>query len=458
MSLFAFLNASMSSSVQRFYNYKKGAEGSVGMRQVFNTSLYIQALIAIVTLVMLESFGLWYINFQMVIPVNRLLAANWLFQFSVLNLVLVIMQIPFAGAIIANERMDYFALVGILDVLLKLGIVLALPYINSDKLIFYGSFILLTGLLNFLMYAIYAKVKFGFIQLRRTFNKSLFKQMLSFTGWTVLDSVAYMLKGQGVNVLLNAFCGPVVNAARGVAYQLSNALSGFQSNVIVAFKPQMIQSFAEEKVERVKSLMYSSSKISFVLLATFSIPIIFEIDYILNLWLKGAVPENTIPFTIIVLVNMVISSLNTPLSVTVMAVGKLKNYQLYRNIITLCVLPFSWIALRMGAGPLSVFIISLIISLIVHPVSMVLLHNIFSYSYKTYCTQVLLPCLSFSIIVPIMPCLIKYMMTESFIRLLLVAAVSVFVSFITAMICVFDRNERTIIYSWMSTMVKKIKR
>lgn len=457
VSLFSFLNASMSSSVQRFYNYKKGAEGSVGMRQVFNTSLSIQALIAFVTLVLLESFGLWYINYQMVIPENRLLAANWLFQFSVLNLTLVIIQIPFAGAIIANERMDYYALVGVLDVLLKLGIVLALPYINSDKLIFYGSFLFLTGLLNFFMYAIYARVKFDFILFRRIFDKSLFKQMLSFTGWTVLDSVAYMLKGQGVNVLLNAFCGPVVNAARGVAFQLSSAVSGFQSNVIVAFKPQMIQSYAEDKTERVKALMYSSSKISFVLLATFSIPIILEIDFILNLWLKGVVPDYTIPFTIIVLVNMVVSSLNTPLSVTVMAVGKLKNYQLYRNLITLCVIPFSWIALKLGAGPIAVFVISFIITIIVHPVSMMLLYKIFPYSYKDYYIQVLWPCILFSITAPILPWALKSVMTAGFFRLILVTSLSIIVSVCAAVFLVLNKNERAIIGGWISKYVKKSK-
>ena len=274
VSMFSFLNASMSTSTQRFYNYNKGAEGTAGMIEVFNTSIFIQIVIMIGTLILLESLGLWYINYKMVIPADRLTAANWLFQFSAIHLLLVILQIPFVGAVIACEKMDYFALVGVVEIFLKLGIVLVLPYVDADRLVFYGSFMLLSGVVVFLMYAVFARIKFEFIRLRLSYNKVLFKDMLSFTGWTVLDSVAYILKGQGLNVLLNAFCGPVVNAARGVAYQITNALSGFQANVVTAFKPQLIQSYAVKNQQRVKVLMYSSSKISYILLGAFSIPII----------------------------------------------------------------------------------------------------------------------------------------------------------------------------------------
>lgn len=455
VSLFSFLNASMSSSTQRFYNYKKGAEGTAGMTEVFNTSISIQIVIMAGTLILLESFGLWYINYKMVIPAERLIAANWLFQFSVINLLFVILQIPFAGAVIACEKMDYFALVGVIDVLLKLGIVLVLPHVNADKLVFYGSFLFLSGVVVFLMYAIYARIKFEFIRLKFSYNKVLFKEMLAFTGWTVFDSVAYMLKGQGLNVLLNAFCGPVVNAARGVAYQISNALSGFQANVITAFKPQLIQSYAVKNQQRVKALMYSSSKISYVLLGAFSIPIIVEINYILNLWLKGTVPEYTIPFTIIVLINMTVSSLNTPLSVTVQATGRIRNYQIIRNLITLSVVPIAWVAMRMGMDPIAVFVISFIITLIVQPVSMVLLHKEFSYSYKEYCLKVLWPCLVFTIIAPIIPFVLKWFMVEGVVRLIVVTLISVVISIAVSYFVVFDKSEKKIVNTWMTNFFSK---
>lgn len=458
VSMFSFLNASMSTSTQRFYNYKKGAEGNAGMMEVFNTSITIQIVIMLGTLILLESFGLWYINYKMVIPADRLTAANWLFQFSVIHLLFVILQIPFAGAVIACEKMDYYALVGIVDVLLKLAIVLVLPYVEADKLIFYGSFMLLSGVVVFLMYAVFSRIKFEFIRLRFSYNKALFKEMLSFTGWTVLDSVAYILKGQGLNVLLNAFCGPVVNAARGVAYQISNALSGFQANVVTAFKPQLIQSYAEKNQQRVKALMYSSSKISYVLLGAFSIPIIVEINYILDLWLKGTVPEYTIPFTIIVLINMTVSSLNTPLSVTVQATGKIRNYQIIRNVITLCVVPIAWVAMRMGADPIAVFIISFIITLIVHPVSMILLHREFPYSYREYCMKVLWPCLIFTVLAPIIPLVLKYFMAEGAVRLIVVTLVSVVISTSISYFVVFDQSEKRIVNTWVSNFFSKMKK
>lgn len=458
VTMFSFLNASMASSTQRFYNYKKGAEGSSGMIEVFNTSIAIQFVIMVVTLIVLESFGLWYINYKMVIPADRLTAANWLFQFSVVHLLVVIMRVPFSGAVIACEKMDFFALVGIIDVLLKLAIVLVLPYVNADKLVFYGSFTLISGVLNILMYSIYARVKFDFIRLRFRYNKKLFKDMLSFTGWTVLDTFAYLLKGQGLNVLLNAFCGPVVNAARGIAYQVSNALSGFQHNVITAFKPQLIQSYAEKNQQRVKALMYSSSKISYVLLGAFSIPIIVEINYILNLWLKGTVPDYTVAFVIIVLVDMTVSSLNTPLSVTVQATGKIRNYQIIRNLITLSVVPFSWIAMRMGADPIAVFVVSFIITLIVHPVSMILLHKVFEYSYKEYCLKVLWPCLLFTILAPIIPYVLNFFMNEGVVRLIVISLVSISISVAISYFIVFDKSEKRIVNTWVGNFISKIRK
>lgn len=458
VSLFSFLNASMSSSTQRFYNYKKGAEGTAGMTEVFNTSISIQIVIMVGTLILLESFGLWYINCKMVIPAERLIAANWLFQFSVINLLFVILQIPYVGAVIACEKMDYFALVGVIEILLKLGIVLVLPHVDADKLVFYGSFMFLSGVVVFFMYALFARVKFEFIRLKFSYNKVLFKEMLSFTGWTVFDSVAYILKGQGLNVLLNAFCGPVVNAARGVAYQISNALSGFQANVITAFKPQLIQSYAVKNQQRVKALMYSSSKISYVLLGAFSIPIIVEINYILNLWLKGTVPEYTIPFTIIVLINMTVSSLNTPLSITVQATGRIRNYQIIRNLMTLCVVPIAWGAMRMGADPMAVFVISFIITLIVQPVSMILLHKEFSYSYKEYCLKVLWPCLAFTILAPIIPFVLKWFMVEGVIRLIVVTLISVVISIAVSYFVVFDKSEKKIVNIWVTNFYSKIRK
>lgn len=450
VSMFSFLNASMSSCTQRFYNFKKGKEDNMGMMDVFNTSLCIQAIIVIICFVLLESFGLWYINHKMVIPPERLTAANWLFQFSVFNLLIVIIQIPFVGAIIANEKMDYYALVGIIDVLAKLAIVLILPHVNADKLIFYGSLILITGIINLLMYGIYAKIKFDFIKLSYRFNKSLFKEMFRFTGWTIFDTIAYIFKGQGINVLLNAFCGPVINAARGIAYQITNALSSFQSNVIVAFKPQLIQSYAEKNYNRVNRLLYSSSKISYILLATFVIPIIIELEYILNLWLKGIVPEYTIPFTVIILIDMVVSSLNTPISVTIQATGRIRNYQVIRSLITLSVLPISWICMKYLSNPNIVFIVSFIITIIIQPISMMLLHKVFPYSYKEYTVKVIFPCLIFSLIVPIFPFILKQIMTEGLIRLSIITIISLIISLCISWLLVLDTNERIILRKFIS--------
>lgn len=449
VSMFTFLNTSMSNGVQRFYNFSLGKKNEYSISDVYNTALQIQGLLAVVLLILLETFGLWYINTQMVIPIDRISAANWVFQFSVVSLVLLVLQIPYSAAIMAYERMDYYAYISIFDVCAKLGIAYAIKYTLFDKLILYGALNLLVSLTCFLLYYVYAKRQFSGLKEDFKVRKQLFNPMISFSGWNIFGSFAYMIKGQGLNMLLNIFFGPIVNAARGISTMVMNAIQGFQANIVIAFRPQIVQSYASGNNERVLNLFYSLSKVSFILLTTISIPVILEIDYILNIWLGNQVPEYTVTFTILVLINMIVSSLNTPISQIVHATGKMRNYQIGTSIIICAILPVSWIFLKMGFNPVSVYWISLIITILNQVICNLLMKQVFSYSLKDYCIKVIIPCSAFLLVVPILPYLITISLSSSFVRFVLTGGLSIIMAAIISFLFVLDKKEKNMVLSFL---------
>ena len=425
VTMFAFLKTSMSNGIQRFYNFKLGKEGEEALTTVYNTALLIQGILALIIVILLETIGLWYLETKMVIPIERMPAARWIYQFSVLSLVLVIMQVPYSASIMAHERMNYYAYVSIIDVCLKLAVALWIPHARHDKLIVYGAYILVIHIINFLMNFIYSKYNFKSIKFQKGFHADLFKDMLSFSGWNVLGTFAYMLKNQGLNVLLNAFFGPVVNAARGISATIGGAIHGFQGNIVTASRPQTIQSYAAGNYSRVKSLMFSLSKISFFMLFMISMPVMIELPYILQLWIGDAVPEYTVPFTMLILINMIIGGLNTPVTQVIHATGKMKNYQIGTSLVMCSVLPISWLFLKVGGSPITVYIVSLCITCINQMVCLLILKHEFPYSIRDYLKSIILPCFLVSLASIIIPIALHYTMASSFIRLVLVAITGV---------------------------------
>lgn len=443
VSMFAFLNSAMINTTQRFYNFEKHTSSQDGRNETYNTALQIQIVLALIIFTLLETVGLWYIDNYMVIPPERLTAAKYVFQFSTVSLIFLVLQIPYSAAIIAHECMDYYAVVSICEVFLKLAVVLILPFVSYDKLVFYGMTSLLISVVNFLLYFIYSRKNFEEIRFRRRFAVDKFKRMLAFTSWNLFDSFAYMIQGQGLNVMMNAFFGPAVNAARGVAYQIQGALSGFSENIATAFRPQLVGSYAEKDYDRTRTLLFSMSKFCFVMLCALAIPIVVELHYILAAWLDGTIPEYTVIFTFLVLANMLIGSLNMPITQTVLATGKVKYYQIIRSILVTSTLPIAWIALKLGFSPTAVFIVMLVISILNLPLSMAILHKLFYYDYKTYVKVVLFPCLMFLILSPWLPLLIKQLLAESVIRLCLVILISLSCSIVLGYLIILNLSEKT---------------
>lgn len=449
VSMFAFLNTSMINSIQRFYNYEKGKGSGDGIRAVYNMSIRIQVLIGIITLVLLEVIGVWYINSKMVVPADRLLSANCVFQFSSFSLLLVILQIPYSAAIVSYERMDYFALVGIFDAIVKLVVAISLPYATSDKLILYGFFMFLISVMNFLMYFIYSRYNFKELSFEKGFNKQLFLKLSSFSGWNLFDTFAFVVQGQGLNLLMNSFFGPVVNAARGIAYQIQSTIYSFSSNLSTAFKPQLVESYAQLDLSRTKSLFYSMSKACFFMQYILSVPIILNLEYIFSIWLGSNIPEHTLSFTKLVLINTIINSFNMPMSQVVQATGEIKIYQVLRSLILTLVLPLSYFAVKFYCIPEVVFYAVILITILLQPLSLLLLHRVFKFRYKDYLKRVTLPCVFCAFLIWTLTVLITNHLEIGFTKLMSTIIIVVLVSVFLGLTVMLSKDERYLVYSFI---------
>lgn len=446
VGMFSFLNASLSNGIQRFYNYEAGINKEDGVKKVYQASLLIQIILATTLFLILETIGLWYINYKMVINPERLMAANWVFQFSVLSLVALILQIPYSAALIAYEKMDFYAMVSILDTFLKLGIVLLLPYLIGDKLIIYGVLTLLISIINFILNFSYAKKIIPQLTLKEyKIEKGLFKSISAFSGWNTIEMFAWMTQNQGVNMILNLFFGTIVNAARGISGQIQSAIQGFCGNLVMAFRPQLVQSYAHGNIDRTKNLMFAISKIMFVLFFILSIPVMIEIDYILHLWLGEDIPEHTAPFTILILLSMFPRNFVMAFSQVIHATGNMRNYQIGNSIIIIAVLPLSYYALHIGLSPNSVYVVNLLICILLFIASLILLKKVFPINILEYLKKVTLPCIFIFFTAPLLPIYITQLLPESFIRFCIIFSVTLSTTGLISYYTLFNKDERNMV-------------
>lgn len=457
VSLFGFLNSTLSSSAQRFYNYEGTIKGANGVQNIYVTSLLTHSVIALVILVILETVGLWYVNNIMVVPNNRLLATNILFQMSTFSMILMMMQIPYSGIVMAKERMDFFALVSLADVFLKLLVALIVSWSDYDNLVVYGALLALVSVFDISMYICYCKKNFPEIRLKRNIDKYVLKSMLSFSGWNIIGTFAFMMKGQGENMLLNYFFGPIINAARGIAYQVNGAISSFSSNIFTAFGPQIVSSYADGEYGRIKKIMFAESKICFSLIALLMVPTSFEMDFFLRLWLGELVPEHTSLFAILVLIDSLICTLNTPCTQIIQATGNIKYYQIGSSIVNICLLLFSWVLLLFGFSAKSIFIAIIFFSCINQLVCIIFVNKNFEFGLTTYFKDVIIHCCTLTIILPIVPFFIHILLPPTFIRVIVIVSSSTIYGLVVIYLTMLNKSERDIVKNIVkSKIIRKL--
>lgn len=349
--LFSFLNAAMSSATQRFLNFELGRNDIVQAGRVFSMSVNVHFVIAGTVFLLAETIGLWFLNMQLNIPAARMEAANWVYQFSVFSTLLGIMLVPYNATIIAHERMGFYAWASVGNAILRLLIVYMLYIGNFDKLILYAILTFAVGVIMQIVNVAYCKKAFPQVAVYRPFwERKLFGELISFSGWSLFGGVANMCNSQGINMVLNIFCGVAVNAAMGIANQVNAAVYQFVSNFQVAFNPQIIKHYSAGEQEAFISLIFRASKISYFMMFFLALPLMLNAEFVLKLWL-GIVPEYSAQFLQWILVFALIESLTGPLWMSIQAAGKIRNYQLIVSSLIFVNLPLSIILLWCGYSP-----------------------------------------------------------------------------------------------------------
>lgn len=381
--IFSFLQTVMSSSVQRFLNVNLSAGNIQQLRQTFNSAFQIHFLIAIIVVALGESVGLWFLNYKMEIPVERMSAANVIYQFSLLVCVFQMLLAPFSATITVHERLSVLAYISFADVLLKLVLVIIMSHTSFDNLIFYGLIMLFTTILDFLLYFLYTRFKFEEARLSLKIDMVQIRSLGSFAGWSMFGNFAYVMSNQGVNILLNLFFGPPVNAARAVATQVQTVVTSFVNNLQIASVPQITNSYVTGNYHRMYALIYATSKMSFYLLLLVALPLFFKMPYVLGLWLKE-VPDHTVVFTRLVLIYMLIDSISGGMTTSVNATGKIKKYQFVNSIITILTLPVSYFLLKAGFESEYVYIVDILVILAAQTARIIVVLPIINLPYKEY--------------------------------------------------------------------------
>ena len=452
--MFVFLRSAMGNSVHRFITYSIGKGDETQLGDIFSMSLMIHTGLAVLIVLLCETAGLWFLNTQMTIPAGREIAANWVFQFSIIACALSVICVPYDAEIIAHEKMGIFAFIQILQSTLNLAIVYAVKYYSHDKLIFYAFLLLMVQVLNRIIYGIYCGRNFPETKFHIVKDKGLFKEMMGFAGWSLIGNMAYIGYTQGLNLILNVFFGPAVNAARGIAFQVQAAIKGFVTNFQMAVNPQITKSYAQGDYSRLHSLIYTSSKFSYVLLLCMVLPVALESDTILHLWL-GEIPEFTIPFVILTLIIMLLDPISNPIGVANNATGSIKKYQLVEGGTLLLIVPTAYIVVKLGGNPLSVFIVQLIICYIVQVLRLFLVCHKINMSIRTYCRKIILRISVVTVVAVTCPLIAKFYLGDSLMSCAIVIVLSI-ISVLLSSYCIgLENNERILVRSKIISIYKK---
>lgn len=443
--LFSYLDSALSLATIRFYSYELpyGVERVI---IVYNTSIVIQFLFALLIFVIAETLGLWLVNNKLVIPPDRLSAANWVYQFSLLTTFISIISVPFNSAITSHERMTVYAVISTLEAILKLFVALAIVYSPFDYLVFYGLGLFLISVVLFIIKYIYCKKEFNEIRLERRFSKPLFKKMFAFVGWNFFGATAGVSVGQGLNFIINIFFGPAINAARGIAFQVQGAINQFITNINTAVNPQIVKRYSVGEVESMFRLVFFSSKISFLLLTFVSLPIIIDAPYILELWLKD-VPDQTVLFTRLVLIYMLTLSLTYSVNMSAQASGNIKKVQLAEGSIIIMNIPIVYVLFKFGQPAYVSFISMIVLSIISFISKLVILSSTINFPVKKYFTSVLSRILFISAICTAVYCIMNRFDVHSFGLFLLKTILYSAPVFVIIWFLGFQKNERSYIIS-----------
>lgn len=454
---FSFISGPLSSATQRFYNFELGQNNKENVNSIFNHSLIIYSILSIILLLIIESAGLWFIYNQMQLPADRIDAALWAFHLSVLGFVFSLFKVPYESLIIAHEKMSFYAYISIVEVLLKLLNAFCLLYITVDKLKLYSVNQLVITCIILGCVMAYCKRKFIYIRLQKMWNICIFKQLLGFSGWSLFGSVASMSANQGLNILLNVFYGVVVNAAMGIANQISSSVNQFVTNFQIAFRPQIMKSYAAGNIPELRGLISNASKYSYLLLFMLVCPLCFNINFLLRVWLKN-VPEYTSVFCIFILIYALLESLSAPMWMTVQATGKIRTYQLIISCIIGLNFFISYAFLKLGFSPLIVLQVKCCLDVVYLVVRLWFMRKMVDYSVRYFAKEVLLPVFVISVLSLVIMTLVILVFENELNKLLISCTVFVLVYIPACYYIALTIYERQMVLKYVSDIIRRYKR
>ena len=405
--LFSFLNAALLSATQRYINFYLGKQDYKQTNIVFCMSMNTYLLLSILVVILGETIGMWFVNTQLNIPQDRVYAAQWVYQFTLLQFVINLLRVPYNASIIAYERMNFYAYISLIEVIIKLLVVYLLYITSYDKLIFYSFLYTIIPLSITVIYKWYCNRNFETTKYRVIWDKVAFKEMFCFSGWSLFGSLANLAAHQGLNILINIFYGVTVNAAAGIANQISTNVYQFISNFQTAFQPQIIKTYAAKELEHFNKLIFQTSKFSYFMVLVLVLPILFTIDGILDIWLKD-VPEYTAIFCRLILVYFSIEAITAPLWMSVQATGKIRNYQILMASLIFLNFPIAYIVLKLGLPVYSIWIVRIMVNVVVMIARCIYMKKKLNFPLLPYIKAVIMPIVSVTLVALPIPILLYY--------------------------------------------------
>jgi len=455
VAMFSILSGSLSAAISRFITYELGKNNILKLKVIFSSAITIQIGLGIVIVFFAETIGIWFLNTQMNIPIERMVAANWVLQFSIITFIINLISVPYNAVIIAHEKMSAFAYISIFEAIGKLLIAYLITISPIDKLIFYAILMCVVAIAIRLLYGYYCKRHFDECRFHFIWNKQIFQQIFSFAGWNFIGASSAVLRDHGGNIIINLFCGPTVNAARGIAFQVNNAIQGFVSNFMTALNPQITKSYAVKNYTYMMTLIFQGARLSFYMLLLLSLPIIINTHYLLTLWLN-TVPEHTVLFVRLVLIFAMSESISGPLITAMLATGNIRNYQIIVGGLQMLNLPISYILLSLGAIPETVLIVAVLISQCCLMARLYMLKKMIKLKIKDYLKKVYFNIITVSIIAIILPICMQERLTENFINFLLSSLICMLCTYLSIYYIGCSYEERKFIYNKFLILKSKI--
>lgn len=459
IALFAFLNAAMSAATQRYLTFDLGKKDMNAVQKTFSVTLTIHIGIALIVLLFAETIGLWYVNHKMVFAANRIFAVNVVYQFSIAAALLSIIQVPYNALIVAHEKMDIYAYVGIAEAVLKLVIVFMLVYFGHDKLITYAILTFLVSLGIRLFYQFYCRKHFEESKYHFQWDKRYYKELIVYSGWNLFGNLAVVAKGQGSNLLLNFFFGTTVNAAYGIMGTVNSAITIFVTNFQVATNPQIIKSYAAGEIHAVEKLMNQATKFTFFLSLLLIAPVLLNTDYILKLWLVNP-PKFAADFIRVILLCTLVEVLTKSIMTGITATGKIKTYHIVIGLFNLLIVPISFLIYKSGYSnsPVAFMYVWLFFSVISFIFRMAFVRVLMDYNIKTFVLKVLTPVILISSICYPFGILLKNLLTDDSLQMfILQTIILVFILMIIIYLLGLEKNERKLVVQVKNKILDKLK-